>query len=140
ELNLKRREIVAPIAGVAGIVSVNAGDYVTTTTAIVTLDDRSNILVDYWVPERFAPIIDVGQPVQATAVARPAAVFDGVVEAIDNRIDETSRTLRIRARIENEDDDLRAGMAFAVSMRFDGETYPAVDPLAIQWDSGGSYV
>ncbi|MGF0538542.1 efflux RND transporter periplasmic adaptor subunit [Agrobacterium sp. ES01] len=139
-LNLQRREITAPISGVAGIVTVDPGDNVTTTTAIVSLDDRSEILVDFWVPERFAPIIKVGQPVEATAVARPAGLYRGAVEAIDNRIDEASRTLHVRARIANENDDLRAGMAFTVAMTFDGEDYPAVDPLAIQWDSDGSYV
>jgi multidrug efflux pump subunit AcrA (membrane-fusion protein) len=31
-------------------------------------------------------------------------------------------------------------MAFSVSMRFPGDTFPAVDPLAVQWDAEGSYV
>ena len=140
ELNLKRREIIAPIDGVAGIITVNAGDNVTTTTTIVTLDDRSEILVDFWVPERFAPIIKVGQPVEATAVARPAGLYRGSVEAVDNRIDEASRTLHIRAKIANENDDLRAGMSFTVTMTFAGEAFPSVDPLAVQWDSDGAYV
>lgn len=140
ELELKRRDIVAPIDGIAGIVTVNVGDNVTTSTAIATVDDRSELLVDYWVPERFAPIVKVGQPVNATAVARPGSVYDGSVEAVDNRIDEASRTLRVRARIGNDNDDLRAGMAFTVSMTFAGERYPAVDPLSVQWDSEGSFV
>ncbi|GEO86808.1 MULTISPECIES: efflux RND transporter periplasmic adaptor subunit [Alphaproteobacteria] len=140
ELELKRREIVAPIGGVAGIVTVNPGDNVTTSTAIATLDDRSELLVDFWVPERFAPVIKVGQPLVATAVARPGRLYEGSVAAVDNRIDAASRTLRIRAKIANENDDLRAGMAFTVVMSFDGERYPAVDPLSVQWDSDGSFV
>ncbi|MCJ7993308.1 efflux RND transporter periplasmic adaptor subunit [Rhizobium cremeum] len=140
ELELKRRDIVAPIDGIAGIVTVNPGDNVTTSTAIATVDDRSELLVDFWVPERFAPIIKVGQPVNATAVARPGNLYDGSVEAVDNRIDEASRTLRVRARIGNDNDDLRAGMAFTVMMTFEGERYPAVDPLSVQWDSEGSFV
>ena len=140
ELDLKRRDIVAPIAGIAGIITVNVGDYVTSTTTIATIDDRSELLVDFWVPERFTALIEVGQPLQATAVARPGDVFEGTVAAVDNRIDEASRTLRVRARIPNEKDDLRAGMAFTVGMTFAGERHPAVDPLAIQWDSKGAYV
>lgn len=140
ELELKRREIVAPIGGVAGIVTVNPGDNVTTSTAIATVDDRSELLIDFWVPERFAPIIKVGQPLTATAVARQGKLYEGSVAAVDNRIDEASRTLRIRARIANENDDLRAGMAFTVTMGFEGERFPAVDPLSVQWDSDGSFV
>jgi RND family efflux transporter MFP subunit len=140
ELNLKRRDIVAPIDGIAGIVAVNIGDNVTTQTNVVTVDDRTAILVDFWAPERFAVAIEPGAPVEASSIARPGQVFSGKVDAIDNRIDPASRTMRIRARVENPGDVLRAGMAFNVGMRFAGESYPAVDPLAIQWDGEGSYV
>ncbi|MFS2179633.1 efflux RND transporter periplasmic adaptor subunit [Rhizobium pisi] len=140
ELNLARRNIIAPIDGIVGIVPVNIGDNVTTTTPIVTLDDRSEILVDFWVPERFANTVKVGQPVDAMSVARPGQMFSGAVEAVDNRIDAASRTLRLRARIDNSSDELRAGMSFNVSMKFPGDKYPAVDPQSVQWDSQGSFV
>jgi RND family efflux transporter MFP subunit len=140
ELNLTRRNIVAPIDGIVGIVPVNIGDNVTTSTPIVTLDDRTEILVDYWVPERFANTVSVGQRVEATSVARPGKVFSGVLEAVDNRIDPASRTLRLRGRIDNRSDELRAGMSFSVSMKFAGDRYPAVNPLSVQWDAQGSFV
>lgn len=140
QLNLKRREIVAPIDGVAGIVSANVGDNVTTQTSIVMLDDRSQILVDFYAPERFISQVEKGAPFEATSVSRPGEVFKGVIASIDNRVDAASRTVRIRGRIDNPADVLRAGMSFEVSMRFAGETYPAVDPLSVQWDAEGSYV
>ncbi|MDF0696988.1 efflux RND transporter periplasmic adaptor subunit [Rhizobium sp. MC63] len=140
ELNLARRNIIAPIDGIVGIVPVNIGDNVTTTTPIVTLDDRSEILVDFWVPERFSNTVAVGQPVEAMSVAKPGQVFSGVIEAVDNRVDAASRTLRLRARIDNSSDELRAGMSFSVSMKFPGDKYPAVDPQSVQWDSQGSFV
>ncbi|MBB2675004.1 UNVERIFIED_ORG: RND family efflux transporter MFP subunit [Rhizobium esperanzae] len=140
ELNLARRNIVAPIDGIVGIVPVNIGDNVTTTTPIVTLDDRSEILVDFWVPERFANTVAVSQPVEAMSVAKPGQMFSGVIEAVDNRIDAASRTLRLRARIDNSSDELRAGMSFSVSMKFPGDKYPAVDPQSVQWDAQGSFV
>ena len=140
ELDLKRREIGAPSKGVVGIINVYVGDYVTTTTPIAVVDDRSEILVDFWVPERFANKIFVGQPVTAFAIAQPGNQLDGAIHAIDNRLDQASRTLRVRARLENPDDKLRAGMSFSVTVAFDGDTYPTVDPLAIQWSSEGSYI
>ena len=140
QLSLDRRNILAPIDGIVGIMPINIGDNVSTTTPIVTLDDRTEILVDYWVPERFANTVKVGQAVEATSVARPGQVFSGAVEAIDNRVDRASRTLRMRARINNASDELRAGMSFSVGMRFEGNQYPAVDPQSVQWDSQGSFV
>ena len=140
ELELKRRDIVSPAKGVVGIITANPGDYVTTSTAVAVVDDRSEILVDFWVPERLSNQIRVGQPVSATAVALPARDFSGIVSAIDNRIDQASRTLRVRARLDNPEDVLRAGMSFSVQIRFPGETYPAVNPLAVQWSSDGAFV
>ncbi|WP_411032583.1 efflux RND transporter periplasmic adaptor subunit [Shinella sp. BYT-45] len=140
ELALRRRDITAPYGGVVGIISVNPGDYVTTSSAIARIDDRSEILVDFWVPERFATSVRVGGDVTATAVARPGETFTGKVQAIDNRIDQESRTLRVRARIANPEDLLRAGMSFQVTMRFAGDFYPSVDPLSVQWSADGSYI
>lgn len=140
ELDLKRRDIVSPSAGIVGIITVNPGDYVTTSTPIAVVDDRSQILVDFWVPERFSNKISVGQDVSATAIALPTSELSGVIDAIDNRVDQESRTLRVRARIENPDDTLRAGMSFSVSVRFAGDQYPTVNPLAVQWSADGSYV
>lgn len=140
ELDLKRRDIVAPSGGIVGIITANPGDYVTTSTPIAVVDDRSQILVDFWVPERFSTKISVGQDISATAIALPTSQLSGVIDAIDNRVDQASRTLRVRARIDNPDDTLRAGMSFSVSVRFPGDHYPTVNPLAIQWSADGSFV
>ena len=140
QLSLKRRSVVAPIDGIVGIVAINIGDNVTTTSNVVTIDNRSELLVDFWAPERFAVQVKSGMPVEAASISRPGQTFKGSVEAVDNRVDPASRTIRIRAKIPNGEDELRAGMSFGVTMRFPGGTYPAVDPLAIQWDTQGSFV
>lgn len=140
ELALARREVRSPISGIVGILPVELGDYVTSQTAIATIDDRSRIIVDFWVPERFASQIVVGQPAEASSVARPGDVMAGSITAVDNRLDQTSRTMQVQAAIPNPDDRLRAGMSFQVSMKFPGDSYPAVDPLAIQWGSDGAFV
>jgi RND family efflux transporter MFP subunit len=140
ELALERRSIVAPIGGTVGILPIAAGNYVTSQSAIATLDDRSSILVDFWVPERFAAAVKVGAQLSATPLANPNQVYTGTVSAIDNHIDENSRTLLVKATIANPADSLRAGMSFQIAMRFPGDTYPAVSPLAIQWGTDGAYV
>lgn len=140
ELSLARRSISAPISGIVGILPVSVGNTVTTQTEIATIDDRSRIVIEFWVPERFAAMMEVGQPMSAVSIARPNEIFDGTISALDNRIDAQSRTLRVQARLENRNDLLRAGMSFQVSMAFPGDSYPAVDPLAIQWSTDGAFV
>ncbi|WP_419694653.1 efflux RND transporter periplasmic adaptor subunit [Mesorhizobium muleiense] len=140
ELALQRRSIVAPIAGVVGILPISAGNYVTSQSAVATLDDRSSILVEFWVPERFAAAVKIGAQLSATPIANPNKAYTGTVSAIDNHIDEASRTLLVKAKIANPADSLRAGMSFQISMKFPGDSYPAVSPLAIQWGSDGAYI
>lgn len=140
ELELARRTVRAPISGSLGILAVNAGDYVTSQTEIASIDDRSEILIEFFVPERFASGMERGKKITAAAISRPGEVFSGEISVVDNRVDEASRTLRVRARIPNLDDSLRAGMSFEVHLLFDGERWPSVDPLAVQWDSAGAYV
>jgi RND family efflux transporter MFP subunit len=140
EIALERRMIVAPISGWIGILPVAAGDYVRDQTEIATIDDRSSLLVDFWVPERFAPMVEVGQSVEAEPIALPGTVYPGSVVAVGSRIDRVSRTLQVRARIDNGDDRLRPGMSFRVNLYFEGNAHVAVDPLAIQWSASGPYL
>ena len=140
ELALKRRSITAPIGGIVGIIQVEAGNAVTNATPIAMVDDRSKIIIDFWVPERFAGTLAVGAPLTATPIARPKDVFEGMVSAVDNRVDEASRTLRVRAVLDNAADTLRAGMSFQVAMKFPGDSYPSVNPLAVQWGTDGAFV
>ncbi|MBX3566568.1 MAG: efflux RND transporter periplasmic adaptor subunit [Rhizobiaceae bacterium] len=140
ELALERRAIVAPIAGFVGILPIEAGNYVTAETQVAVIDDRSAIIAEFWVPERYASAIALGEPVTATSVARPSETLNGRISAVDNRLDEQSRTLLVRARFANPDDTLRAGMSFKIEMRFSGDTYPSVNPLAIQWGTDGAFV
>ena len=140
EVALARRTITSPIAGTVGLIRVTPGNYVPAQTAVTTIDDTSAILVDFWVPERYAATIALDAPVAVSAVALPGRSFEGRVTAIDNRIDPASRTLQVQAEIPNDDHMLRAGMSFSVALDFPGEQYPTVNPLAILWSAEGSYV
>jgi len=140
ELALARRTITSPIDGTVGLLRVTPGNYVAAQTAITTVDDTSSILIDFWVPESYAAQLSPGMPVTVSALALPGRDFSGDISAMDSRIDPASRTLQVQAEIPNPDNALRAGMSFSVSLAFPGETYPAVNPLAILWSAEGSYV
>lgn len=140
EMALTRRTIESPIGGKVGLIRVTPGNYVPAQTTVTSIDDTSSILIDFWVPERYAAQIEPGMPVAVNAIALPGQTFTGDISAIDTRIDPASRTLQVQAEIPNPDNLLRAGMSFTVSLAFPGEEYPAVNPLAILWSAEGSYV
>ncbi len=140
ERDLANHRLLAPIAGYVGLVEAQVGDLVSPSTSITRIEDRSSLIVEFRVPERLAAVVAVGTAVEATAISTPGEVIEGRIVAVDNRIDEASRTLRVQATISNADDRLRAGMAFQINLVFIGEDYPAVDPLAIQWGADGAFV
>lgn len=140
ELALRRRTVRAPFDGVMGLPEVDVGDVVSTTVPLGTIDDRSAILVEFAVPERYAAFVTTGLAIRATTPSVPGARFEGTVTAIDSRIDPATRTLTVRAEIPNDEDRLRPGMSFAVALSFEGGHYPSVPEMAIQWDRNGSYV
>ena len=140
EVALDHRVIRAPFDGWVGIISVDAGDHVESSTELGTLDDRSHVLVDFRIPERFVGQIRPGMPVSARPLSRGDLTLDGEIVTLDSRVDPATRTLRVRASLDNSEDRLRAGMAFSITLRFPGESYAAVDPLAVQWSAEGPYV
>jgi RND family efflux transporter MFP subunit len=140
KLALDRRTITSPIGGTVGLFQVSPGNAVSAQTVVTTIEDTEHILVSFWVPERYASSVSVGMAVDATAVALPGQTLSGEIVAIDNRIDPASRTLKVQTQIPNETGRLRPGMSFSVEMAFEGESFPSVDPLSIQWSSDGAYV
>lgn len=140
ERTLADHQLLAPIPGVVGLIQPQPGALVTSATIITRIEDRSTLILDFRVPERLAPLIHLDDRVSATAISLPDSPVEGRIIAVDNRVDEASRTLRVKAAIANPGDRLRAGMAFRIDLAFTGARYPAVDPLSIQWGSDGAYV
>jgi membrane fusion protein (multidrug efflux system) len=105
-----KMRIVAPFDGVVGIRGVSLGDYVKDGTDLVNVEDVRILKVDFRLPERNLPQVRVGQGVEVIADALPGDRWQGVIEAINPRIDANGRSLEIRARLENSRGQLRPGM------------------------------
>lgn len=137
---LADRTMRAPFNGIVGIPKVETGDRVTASTEIVTLDDRSTLLVEFEVAERYLSRLSIGMALDARTPTFPDRRIDGSVDEIDSRVDPVSRTVLIRAAFPNTDDVLRPGMSFFVTLKLPGPTMPTVPELALQWRDGQSYV
>jgi RND family efflux transporter MFP subunit len=137
---LADRTIRAPFSGVVGIPSVEEGDFVTQSTALITLDDRDTIILEFDVAELFLGRLKQGLEVEATNGGFRNRTFKGAIASIDSRLEATTRSVRVRAELPNADDLLRAGMSFVVTVRLEGEEYPTIDELALRWEREGAYV
>jgi membrane fusion protein (multidrug efflux system) len=107
---LARMRIDAPFDGVAGIRSVNVGDYVKDGADLVNVEDISSVLLDFRLAERYVARIRTGQPVEAQLDAMPGRIFKGQVDAVDSLLDANGRSLLVRARLRNPGGELRSGM------------------------------
>ena len=137
---LTDRILTAPFAGIVGIPKVEVGDRVTTESEIVTLDDRSALLVEFELAERYLSRLSIGMMLTARTTTFPNRRVEGRVEKIDSRVDPLSRTVLVRAAFPNEEDILRPGMSFFISLTLPGPLLVAVPELALQWEAGQSYV
>lgn len=112
EARLSNKRIEAPFAGTIGISRVDVGDYVSPGTVIATLQDHTELEIDFTVPARHAPRLEAGLAVAVRVDAYPERRFAARVTAVDARVDPNTRNVLLRARLE-EVDGLLPGM-FAV--------------------------
>jgi membrane fusion protein (multidrug efflux system) len=107
---LARMKIFAPFDGVAGIRSVNVGDYVKDGADVVQIEDIASVWVDFRLPERFIARVKPQQAVEVALDAMPGRRFSGRVDALDSLLDANGRSLLVRARLDNPGGELRSGM------------------------------
>ncbi|MDP4789502.1 MAG: efflux RND transporter periplasmic adaptor subunit [Haliea sp.] len=97
---LAKTTITAPFDGTLGLRHVSTGDLIEAATLITTLQTVADLYVDFSVPERYRQQLSVGTRL-SLIVSGHANPFAAVVRAIDPRIDLNTRTLTVRADVEN---------------------------------------
>jgi membrane fusion protein, multidrug efflux system len=111
-VNLMYTRIVAPVTGRVGLRQVDQGNYVTPGDAngIVVLNQLQPITVIFTIPEDFVSALMQrlhagGDPLTVEAFDRTnsAKLADGKLLTVDNQIDVTTGTVKLRAQFENAD-------------------------------------
>lgn len=116
QVRLENHRIEAPFTGVIGLSDVSVGAYLQAGTTITTLDTSEQMELNFAVPERFIGQVRMGQRVRATSPAFPGETFNGELIELASRINELSRTLTVRAVIDNADGRLRPGQFMSASL------------------------
>ncbi|MGB1951364.1 MAG: efflux RND transporter periplasmic adaptor subunit [Marinobacter sp.] len=113
---LDNHRITAPFGGVVGLSDISMGAYLSAGTAVATLDSTDRMELGFSVPERFLGQITLGQQVRGSSPAYPEESFNGELVELGTRINELSRTLPVRALIDNPDGKLRPGQFMAANL------------------------
>lgn len=125
---LAKKRIVAPFDGRLGLRQVNPGQFLNKADAVVTLESTQPIYADFTLPQQEVTQVKTGLPVKVSVDAFPGRVFDGVIEATDPRVSATTRSVRIRAVLKNDDEALRPGMFSHVDVELPDENTVVVLP------------
>ena len=114
---LAELEIRAPFSGKLGIRRISKGALVRPGDVITTLDDLHKVKVDFSIAEAHLPDVARGQLVEARTVAYPGQAFRGEIMSIDSRIDPVTRSVQVRALLDNPDYKLRPGMLLQINLQ-----------------------
>ena len=123
--------IKAPFSGVLGFRDISLGAYIDAGSIITSLDDLSVIKVNFTLPERFLTTIEVGQTITARSSAYKNKQFTGRISAIDSRINPSTRSINVRANIENKALKLRPGMLLNLTLVRQQQTLMQIPESAI---------
>jgi membrane fusion protein (multidrug efflux system) len=112
-----KKFIRAPFAGRLGIRAVDLGQYLNPGTKIVTLQSLDPIFVDFYLPQKSVSRVKVGDKVTVTTDAFPGKDFAGEISAIDPQVQEGTRNVKVRARVNNPGHLLLPGMFATTDIR-----------------------
>ncbi|HAD12149.1 MAG TPA: efflux RND transporter periplasmic adaptor subunit [Saprospirales bacterium] len=99
-INLTKTELRAPYDGVLGLRRISPGAYVTPATPITTLRSASALKLDFSVPEKYSQMLRIGQPIEFL-VEGSTTPYRATIQATEQRINEGSRDLMVRAQVND---------------------------------------
>ncbi|KAA1057121.1 MdtA/MuxA family multidrug efflux RND transporter periplasmic adaptor subunit [Azospirillum argentinense] len=149
KLNLSYTRVTAPVSGRAGLRLVDPGNYVTAGEAggIVVITQVQPISVLFTLPEDNIPAImarlrdGAKLPVTAYDRTRDRVLATGTLTTVDNQIDVTTGTVKLRAQFDNADQSLFPNQFVNVQLLVDTLAgVPMVPVAAVQRGAPGTYV
>ncbi len=113
---LKKTRLVSPIDGIAGAHQVDPGDYASVGDLLTTVFKIDRLSLSFTVPERFAGRVKPGQLVRIELPSHPEKRYQGKIYYISPQIVETTRSLPIKAWVENPGRTLLPGAYAAAEL------------------------
>lgn len=125
---VNKMHLTAPFDGVVGKSKVSIGDYVNAGQSLVTLTDTHHLRIEYTVPEKYLPMLALGQSVDIKTAAYPDKSFSGKVAFISPTVSTDTRSISLYADVENNNDVLKPGMFVNVSQSLGSEEHVVMIP------------
>ena len=148
KVQLQYATIRAPLTGKTGLLQVHPGNLVraTDTTPIVTINKITPVYVSFSVPEAMLPDLKRYMargklPVTALPPNDQGAPAAGLINFIDNAVDQTTGQIKVKGTFPNTDRRLWPGQFVNVNVTLSTEPNAIVVPsMAVQTGQQGTYV
>jgi membrane fusion protein, multidrug efflux system len=147
KLDLSYCEIRSPVSGRTGNTLVHAGNLVKANgdNAMVVINQVEPIFVSFGVPEHHLVAVRARAassklPVEASPTDTPGKPVRGTLTVIDNTVDPSTGTIRLKAVFDNRERLLWPGQFVNVLLRLDSSEETTVPSEAIQAGQQGQFV
>jgi membrane fusion protein, multidrug efflux system len=127
KIAISKTEIRAPYAGKVGLRNVSLGAYVSPNDIITTLRQIETLKLEFSVPEKYAKEIREADIIHFR-VDGGAASHQAKVIATESGVDQSTRTLRVRARVTEKHPELVPGIFARVGLQLGNATNALMIP------------
>lgn len=139
QANLNKMTIRAPFDGRAGIRSMSVGDVVDPGVSLVTIAQIKPLRILFELPEKYLNNVALDQPVRFSVTSKPNRIFEGIVTAIDSQIDPSTRAVKIKASVANEDGALLSGQFASLTFGLASDAKVIAIPDSALVPEGGQF-
>jgi membrane fusion protein (multidrug efflux system) len=112
---IAKTELHAPFDGVIGLKSVSEGSYVAPTVKIASMQQLDPIKIDFFIPEKYSGMVHKGGKL-TFHIQGQSEQFEGLIYAIEPKIDLATRTLQLRGQCPNKSGKILPGSFAEVSL------------------------
>jgi membrane fusion protein (multidrug efflux system) len=129
-------EVRAPFDGTVGLKNISVGSYVSTADIIATMQQLDPIKVDFTVPQKNAAQVHIGDTVMVH-IEGQAKNFAARIYAFDPKIDPSTRSLKVRAQLNNGKFEVFPGSYAQVSLVLHSQRSVVIPSTAVIPDLRG---
>jgi RND family efflux transporter MFP subunit len=141
ERALRNATVAAPFSGIVSRRHASEGEFIKPGTDLFDLVSIDPIEIEFRVTERDSGRVELGQWLDVSVAPFPEQVFRAQVTMVSPQIDPSSRTLRVKARVEDDERRLRPGLFARADLGLsERAAVPMVPESAVLQRSDGSIV
>jgi membrane fusion protein (multidrug efflux system) len=114
--SLRDTYVATPMEGIVSDRMVAVGEYVKVGAALVKVVDSNPLKLAFSLPEKDAGLLRSGQKVLISTRVYPGAAFEGSIYFINPKVDTATRTIEVKAWVDNSEYKLRPGFFVDVTV------------------------